>query len=136
MLTAMPLIVALHSTMYCTVKSCKHTGTLSADFCTSHQHTLDSMALQMRHLTDANTNQLDHVTEAEESKGDVQEQIRLFQHRLQETTADNQALHEQIDVLEKQLNVGAFSSWCVFPVNISMVCPVCLGLIAFLLSAP
>jgi len=94
------------------------------------------MALQMGHLTDANTKHLDHVTEAEESKGDVQEQIRLFQHRLHEITADNQALHRQIDMLEKRLNVGTFSSCCVFPVNISMMCPVFLGLIAILLSAP
>lgn len=66
--------------------------------------TLGEQQIKMGHLTDANINHLDHVTEAEESKGDVQEQIRLFQHRLQETTADNQALHGQIDVLEKQLN--------------------------------
>ncbi len=72
------------------------------------------MALQMGHLTDANSNHLNRVTEAEESKGDVQEQIRLFQHRLQETTADNQALHGQVDMLEKRLNVGAFSSCCFF----------------------
>ena len=60
----------------------------------------------MGRLTDANTINLDRVSEAEESKGDVQEQVRLFQHRLQETTADNQALHRQIDMLEKRHNVG------------------------------
>lgn len=67
------------------------------------------MALQMGHLSDANTQHMDRVTEAEESKDKVQEQIRLFQHKLQQITADNQALHGQVDMLEKRLNVGTFS---------------------------
>ena len=90
----------------------------------------------MGRLTDANTKNLDRVSEAEEFRGDVQEQVRLFQHRLQETTADNQALHRQIDMLEKRLNVGTFPSCCVFPVNTSVMCLVFFGLIAILLSAP
>jgi hypothetical protein len=90
----------------------------------------------MGRLTDANTKNLDRVSEAEESKGDVQEQVRLFQNRLQETTADNQALHRQIDMLEKRLNVGTFPSCCVFPVDTSMMCLVFFGHIAILLSAP
>ncbi len=90
----------------------------------------------MGHLTDANSKHLDRVTEAEESKGGVQEQLRLFQHRLQETTAHNQALRGQIDMLEKQLNVGTFWPCCVVPVNTSMMCPVFLGLIAILLCTP
>ena len=88
------------------------------------------MALQMGHLSDANTKHMDRVTEAEESKSDVQEQIRLFQHRLKETTADNQALHRQVDMLEKRLDVGTFLSCCVFPVKVGMMCPVFLGLMA------
>ncbi|DBB05645.1 TPA: hypothetical protein ACH3X1_012262 [Trebouxia sp. C0004] len=72
--------------------------------------TLGELQIKMGHLTDANTKHLDRVTEAEECKDDVQEQIQLFQDRLQETTADTQALHRQVDMLEKRLNVGTFLS--------------------------
>lgn len=70
------------------------------------------MALQMGHLSDANAKYMDRVTEAEESKDEAEGQIRLFQHKLQEITADNQALHRQVDMLEKRLSVGTFLSCC------------------------
>ncbi|KAL0044191.1 hypothetical protein WJX82_003577 [Trebouxia sp. C0006] len=66
--------------------------------------TLEELQIKMGHLSDANAKYIDRVTEAEESKDEAEGQIRLFQHKLQEITADNQALHRQVDMLEKRLS--------------------------------